>query len=74
MNPQSKACVSMNSGGLSMSYRMNVRLDSTSDLRIKQQPRITREKSRKLKISKHQFTQYESIFQLDRLYSEISLV
>jgi len=28
-----------------------VRFDSTSDLRIKQQPTITREKSRKLKIS-----------------------
>ncbi len=33
-------------------YRINVRLDSTSDFRIKQQPTITREKSRKLKISK----------------------
>ena len=32
-------------------YRIKVRFDSTSDLRIRQQPRITREKSRKLKIS-----------------------
>jgi len=54
-------------------YRINVRFDSTSDFRIKQQPRITREKSRRLKISMKMidwFIFYQ--IELQQIYNVIS--